>query len=134
MRNFFSRIFYGKNGIDALGILTWIATIALAIAVVFSHNVVVYVVFVALFALSVFRTLSKNIAARQKENRAFLNIINKFRFPSRGQKSVDAKFRDVTDYKLFTCPSCGQKVRIPKGHGKVEIVCPKCKNSFSGRS
>ena len=134
MRNFFSRIFYGKNGIDALGILTWVATIALAIAVVFSHNVVVYVVFVALFALSVFRTLSKNIAARQKENRVFLNIINKFRFPSRGQKSVDAKLLDVTDYKLFTCPSCGQKVRIPKGHGKVEIVCPKCKNSFSGRS
>ena len=58
MRNFFSRIFYGKNGIDALGILTWIATIALAIAVVFSHNVVVYVVFVALFALSVYRGLA----------------------------------------------------------------------------
>ncbi len=134
MRNFFSRIFYGKNGIDGLGIVTWIATIALAIAVVFSHNVVVYIAFVALFALSVFRTLSKNIAARQKENRAFMNIINRFRFPSKGQKNVDAQFRDVTGYKLFTCPSCGQKVRIPKGHGRVEIKCPKCKNSFSGRS
>lgn len=134
MRNFFSRIFYGKNGIDGLGIFTWIATIALAIAVVFSHNVVVYIVFAALFALSVFRLLSKNIAARQKENRFFMNIINKFRIPSKGQKDVNATFKDVTDYKLFTCPNCGQKVRIPKGHGAVEIICPKCKNTFSGRS
>lgn len=134
MRNFLSRIFYGKNGFDGLGIVTWIATIALAIAVVFSHNIVVYIVFVALFALSVFRLLSKNIAARQKENRVFMNFINKFRIPQRGQKNVDATFRDVTEYKLFTCPNCGQKVRIPKGHGKVEIKCPKCRNSFSGRS
>ena len=134
MRNFFSRIFYGKNGIDGLGIFTWIATIALAIAVVFSHNVVVYIVFAALFALSVFRLLSKNIAARQKENRFFMNIINKFSIPSKGKKDVNATFKDVTEYKLFTCPNCGQKVRIPKGHGAVEIICTKCKNTFSGRS
>ena len=28
------------------------------------------------------------------------------------------------------CPQCGQKIRIPRGCGKVEIHCPKCSASF----
>ena len=27
-------------------------------------------------------------------------------------------------------PACGQKIRIPRGRGKVEIRCPKCSHKF----
>ena len=38
------------------------------------------------------------------------------------------------DYKFFTCPSCRTTLRVPRGHGKIKIVCRKCGNSFIGKS
>ena len=33
-------------------------------------------------------------------------------------------------YKIFSCPGCKQKIRIPRNHGKVSIRCPKCGHDF----
>ncbi len=41
-----------------------------------------------------------------------------------------AQRQDKKYYKYFNCPNCNQKVRVPKGKGKIEITCPKCKTSF----
>ena len=38
------------------------------------------------------------------------------------------------DYKFFTCPSCKTTLRVPRGHGKIKIVCRKCGNTFTGKS
>ena len=37
-------------------------------------------------------------------------------------------------HKHFACPKCKQMVRVPKGHGKIVITCPNCKNKFEKRS
>ena len=37
-------------------------------------------------------------------------------------------------YKIFRCPGCGQKIRIPRGHGKIQIHCRVCGNDFMGKS
>ena len=37
-------------------------------------------------------------------------------------------------YKIFKCPSCSQKLRIPRGHGRVEIRCKKCQTLFCGKT
>lgn len=34
-------------------------------------------------------------------------------------------------YAFFTCGSCGQKVRVPAGKGRIQIICPKCGNRFN---
>lgn len=36
--------------------------------------------------------------------------------------------------KVFVCSKCHQKVRVPKGKGKIEITCPKCNYKFIKRS
>ncbi len=41
-----------------------------------------------------------------------------------------AQQQDKRYYKYFNCPNCNQKVRVPKGKGKIEITCPKCHTSF----
>lgn len=69
-----------------------------------------------------YRYYSKDIHKRQKENRKFKDLLSKIL-----KKSDDP-------YKYFKCPSCKQKVRIPKGKGKVEIVCPKCSKHFNKRT
>ena len=33
-----------------------------------------------------------------------------------------------------TCPACKTTLRVPKGRGKIKIVCRKCGNSFMGKS
>ena len=35
---------------------------------------------------------------------------------------------------FYKCPGCGQRIRIPKGHGKIQIRCPKCNATFIRRS
>ena len=37
-------------------------------------------------------------------------------------------------YKFYKCPMCKQEGRVPRGHGKICITCPKCREEFIRRS
>jgi predicted phosphohydrolase len=34
------------------------------------------------------------------------------------------------DHRYFDCPRCRQRVRVPRGKGKISISCPKCHEKF----
>jgi tRNA(Ile2) C34 agmatinyltransferase TiaS len=38
------------------------------------------------------------------------------------------------DYKVEKCPYCEQKMRIPKGKGKIRIKCSNCEKKFETRT
>ena len=38
------------------------------------------------------------------------------------------------NYRFYKCPQCKQKVRVPKGRGKICITCPKCRTEFVKKS
>ena len=81
------------------------------------------------------RMLSKDTARRAEENRRYLDVkdrvVSFFKgFGSRGRHDSSAQ----ADFRIYRCPKCGQKIRIPKGHGMVEITCPKCRTRFRKRT
>lgn len=34
-------------------------------------------------------------------------------------------------YDIFPCPTCGQKLRLPKFQETLSVTCPKCRNNFN---
>ena len=78
-----------------------------------------------------FRIFSRNISKRAQENQKYLSATAKLRQRLNKEKNM---MKQRKDYHIYTCPSCGQKVRIPRGKGKIEISCPKCHSKFVKRS
>ena len=37
-------------------------------------------------------------------------------------------------FKYFKCPNCKAKLRVPKGKGRLNITCPKCRTMFHGKT
>lgn len=124
----FRRMFIGRNGPDQLSLgLTLFACLLSLISGSFSGvaNLVLFLTSLVLLAAGVFRMFSRNIEKRRKENLKFLSLVNK---PKMWYYNTKAKANQRRAYRIFRCEKCGQKLRVPKGKGKVSIKCTKCGN------
>lgn len=125
--NWLRRMLVGRYGTDQLSL----ALIALYF-VLFFLSYIPYCWFLSwigllLFAVILFRTFSRNIAKRYHENQVFLRFWNPVK---NWFKNFRAAFRDHKTHRYYKCPNCKQKLRVPKGRGKIRITCPKCRNQF----
>ena len=139
MNNFrykMARFFAGRTGVDSLGrFFTWLALI-LMIATMITHSNIVYLMAMGCLVYSIWRMFSKNYQKRYRENQWFLNKTEKIRFMlnprdiinwfSRIKNSIQQRRM----YAIFKCPSCKQKLRVPRGRGKIQVTCRKCGNQF----
>lgn len=51
----------------------------------------------------------------------------------RKMKAMDHSGKHADGSNSFTihyCPSCGKKLRIPTGKGRLEVTCPHCRTKF----
>jgi hypothetical protein len=78
-----------------------------------------------------FRVFSRNINKRYEENQKFANL--RYRMVVERNRRKKERAQSGT-YKFFSCPTCNQRVRVPKGRGKICITCPKCRTEFTKRS
>jgi ribosomal protein L37AE/L43A len=49
-------------------------------------------------------------------------------------KKTRNRLKDAKTHRYFSCPNCKQSLRLPKGKGKIIIICPKCKTEFKGKT
>lgn len=134
MKEKLTRFMAGRNGIDQLNLfLLGLDLILLLLAFFFrgKAGLLPYLPAFLLLGFGYFRMLSRNLLRRREENDRFLRA--RYRLAAavkvRREKWVQRK-----DYKFFTCPACKTTLRVPRGHGKLKIVCRKCGNSFIGKS
>ena len=131
MRNRFQQFMYGRYGMDQLN--RFLSTVALIILVVsmFIRRPIVEIVALALLFWCYYRMFSKNISKRYAENQKYLGYTQKIRSWFTREKNM---MEQRKTHHIYTCPGCGQKIRIPRGKGqKVEIECPKCHEKFIKR-
>lgn len=99
----------------------------------------------AVILVILFRALSRNLEGRRKENQAFLRIWSPVVawWKNRGLRMEGwrqsrarrkAERAERKKYSYFTCAQCGQKLRVPRGKGKVKVHCPTCGHDFLGRT
>ena len=85
----------------------------------------------ALLILCYFRMFSRNIQARYAENQKFLRWWGPVANRLRGARM---RFADRKIHRYFKCPQCGQRLRVPRGRGKINITCPHCHTQFVRKS
>lgn len=117
----------GRYGADHLNLFVLLLTVGLTLIPVIYTKAAATM----LLVFVIWRMMSKNLYARQKENTAFLKgwwTIKHF------FKRVFTKRPDAKTHKRFKCPECSQVVRVPRGNGMVSITCPKCSNKFERKT
>ena len=123
MRDKIYRFMQGRYGTDDFyKFLFWVALIGIVINWFFKSQLLSFAVTLIL-VYAMYRVLSKNHSARYAENQRYLQATAKIRYWFDQQKKL---MEERKYHHIYTCPKCRQKIRIPKGKGKIMIRCPKC--------
>jgi LSD1 subclass zinc finger protein len=80
---------------------------------------------------SYIRIFSRNVTKRYEENQRFLEKTYGIRYK---WAKIKHEWKQRQKYHIYRCPGCRQKIRIPRGKGRVEIRCPKCQTTFIRKS
>ena len=135
MRERLARFMIGRNGNDQLNRFLLLADVVLLLLASLLGRTalgsLLYLLVLALLGLTYFRMLSRNLYKRRSENEGYLR--RKQQLLSR-LRVMKERWKQRKDYKFFTCPSCRAVMRVPRGRGKIRIVCHKCGNTFMGKS
>lgn len=123
----FEEFMQRRNGVDDLGqFLTFTSVILLLISALV-RNFLLSLLACVMLIYAYFRVFSKNLSARQDENRRYLSEKEHLRFKLQTKK-LHISMRKT--HKYFKCKKCKKKLRVPRGKGKIEVTCPHCGEKF----
>lgn len=154
MKNEYKAIMFGRNGMDSLNrallaIAAGLAALQFLYSLISGRSGGMYAAALALIAVAVFRFFSRNTYKRGAENMMFSQLWgslkqriaasqaaqnqyrqNPYRKPKPSKQEKEAQRRT----KVVSCNKCGQKLRVPKGKGKIRVFCKNCGEAFEMKS
>lgn len=126
MRGWIQRFFYGRYGYDQLNWCLLFLYLFFLLITMVTDLVFFHVLSLGCGLFAVFRLLSRNFPRRRAENAAFLRVAG----PAlRNLKLWKTMLRDK-EHRYFKCPGCGQRLRVPRGKGRISINCRSCGAAF----
>lgn len=127
----FTHFMQGRNGFDQLTQFLNMVVLIIFIISLFTKWAPLYYLAIALLIYMYFRVFSKNTPKRYEENQKFCNL----RYDAAIKwNNMKKEWEQRKIYRFYRCPICNQKVRVPKGRGKICITCPKCRAEFVKKS
>ena len=130
MKEKFIRFMMGRYGVDQFSRFLMWTTLIIMVLGIFTHPIVYYIGFAGMIYMY-FRIFSKNWTKRSAENQWYLRKSYAVRTWFDKKKKL---WKLKKTHKIFKCPTCKQKIKVPKGKGKIEIRCTKCDTKFIKRS
>lgn len=127
MKEKFQRFMYGRYGFDSFGKFTFALAVVFMFISSFRHSLLSSLLTWFLLIYTYYRMFSRQIAKRSSENQRFLSYTAPIRKWLYTQKNL---MQQRKTHHIYHCPNCKQKIRIPKGKGRIEIRCPKCGHTF----
>ena len=106
---------------------------------------------ILLLFFAFYRAFSKKIYKRREEYNIFYTYTNKllskfgkslpYNLPvydlnnlSTYYDKLKSYYTEKKNYKITKCPNCKQKLRLPRGKGKIVVTCKKCSTKFDFRT
>lgn len=130
-RNRFSQFMQGRYGMDSFTRFLLVLSMACLILSSLFQSTIFSIACWGLLIYMYFRVFSRNITARYAEEQKYIRIKEDVKAYIRRDKSViDAD----KAHRIYRCPQCRQKIRVPRGKGRIEITCPKCSRKFIKRT
>lgn len=117
----------GRYGPDELYRFLLIICLIIIIVNMFVNSIVLRILELLVFAIALYRFLSKKKSKRSKENKKYLEIVGKIKGYFTYQKK---KYNDRNTHMYKKCPKCKQKIRLPLKKGTHTVKCPSCKEKF----
>lgn len=130
LRDRLIRFMYGRYGIDQLYYAMALLCFILLIINSFIHSPVIAVIMWVILLVMIFRSFSKNIYKRSRENEIFMNVC--YRTKKKVSFTV-RRIREIKTHRYRRCPHCKAMLRLPYKRGKHTVQCPKCSNEFKMR-
>ena len=123
------RFMHGRYGIDELSNFLFKIYIGLIILNIFIDNKLISILELKIIIKIIYRTLSKNIKSRKKENIKFIKVKKQLTKPFINiKKNISDK-----EYIYRKCRGCKKvlKLPIPFERGVKYIKCPNCKKKIT---
>ena len=131
IKNGFQRVMYGRNGVDELTVFIIFTSVVITLtAGIYRFTWLQLLYYVGVF-LAFYRTFSRALTKRRLENNLFLQKTRRITSWLRVQQRI---LMECKTYRHFKCPSCKQRLRVPKGKGKIKVTCSRCGKQFSKKS
>ena len=138
------RFMYGRYGTDNLynfiTYLTIFLILADMIAVAFIPQGIAQAIIsgimstatLLLVVWNIFRTMSRQIAKRRRENEIYLKTVRAIKRFFSGNTSGGTKSfnRDDAYFVFRDCTYCSSTLRLPRREGKNKVKCPRCSHAF----
>lgn len=137
------QFFQGRYGMDKLNQVLMISALVLyAVSLFFRRTVYPYAIlnlcYIVLMILVLVRMFSRNLYKRQDELHKYMrfesSITTWWRNLRNKSKGNVVDLKSHRQYKYLNCPQCMQKLRVPRGKGKLLVTCTKCGCKFQTRS
>ena len=126
MREKIVRFMQGRYGNERMGQAMLMAALACVVLSLFRIPFI-STIGLAILVLTYYRMFSRQIAKRAAENQKYMQLEWKVRAKLQKKKQSLAQRRT---HRIYKCPNCKQKIRVPRNRGRIAISCRKCGTEF----
>lgn len=130
MREKIMQFMQGRYGVDQLNRFLMIFSVVLMLFSMFGVRFC-YLPALVMMIYAYYRMFSKQIYKRSAENQKYLQYEWKVKEWLGKKKS---RLQQRKTHHIYKCPNCKQKIRVPRGRGRIAITCRKCQHEFVKKS